>query len=54
MVKFTTENIHTVALVGHGGAGKTLLAEALLWKTGAIGAMGAIEKGSTVADFDPL
>ena len=54
MAKFTTENIHTVALVGHGGAGKTLLAEALLWKTGAIGAMGAIEKGSTVADFDPL
>jgi elongation factor G len=54
VAKFTTENIHTVALVGHGGAGKTLLAEALLWKTGAIGAMGAIEKGSTVADFDPL
>src|SRR5437764_12548746 len=54
MAKYSTENIHTVALVGHGGAGKTLLAEALLWKTGAIGAMGAIEKGSTVADFDPL
>jgi predicted ribonuclease YlaK len=28
MAKYTTENIHTVALVGHGGAGKTTLTEA--------------------------
>ncbi len=54
MPKYTTENIHTVALVGHGGAGKTLLTEALLWKSGAIGAMGSTEKGSTVSDYDPL
>jgi len=54
MAKYTTENIHTVALVGHGGAGKTLLAEALLWKSGVIGAMGSLERGTTVCDFDPL
>jgi elongation factor G len=54
MAKYTTENIHSVALIGHGGAGKTLLAEALLWKTGAIGAMGSTERGTTVCDFDPL
>ena len=54
MPKYSTENIHTVALVGHGGAGKTTLAEALLWKAGVIGAMGSVEKGSTVCDFDPL
>ena len=54
MAKYTTENIHTVALVGHGGAGKTLLAEALLWKAGVIGAMGSTERGSTVCDHDPL
>ena len=54
MAKYTTENIHTVALVGHGGAGKTTLAEALLWKSGAIGAMGSTERGTTVCDFDPL
>ena len=54
MAKYTTENIHAVALVGHGGAGKTLLAEALLWKAGVIGAMGSTERGSTVCDHDPL
>jgi elongation factor G len=54
MAKYSTENIHTVALVGHGGAGKTMLAEALLWKAGVIGAMGSTERGTTVADSDPL
>ena len=33
---------------------KTLLAEALLWKAGVIGAMGSTERGSTVCDHDPL
>src|SRR5688572_31227971 len=54
MARYTTENIHAVALVGHGGAGKTMLAEALLWKAGVIGAMGSTERGTTVCDFDPL
>ena len=51
---YTTENIRTVALLGHGGAGKTTLAEALLAKAGAIQAVGSIERGTTVSDFDPL
>ena len=54
MPKYSTENIHAVALVGHGGAGKTTLAEALLWKAGVIGAMGSTERGTTVCDNDPL
>jgi elongation factor G len=54
MPKYSTEAIRTVALVGHTGAGKTTLAEALLAKAGAIPAAGSVERGSTVCDFDPL
>lgn len=45
-------NLRCVALVGHGAAGKTMLAEALLHASGAINARGAVEKGNTVCDFD--
>ncbi|HAL38750.1 MAG TPA: elongation factor G [Polaromonas sp.] len=46
--------IRTVALVGHGAAGKTTLAETLLAATGAINSRGSVEKGNTVCDFDPI
>ena len=49
-----TQNIRTLALVGQTGAGKTSLAEALLFKAGAIGAPGSLERGTTVSDFDPM
>jgi elongation factor G len=52
MASYTTESIRALALVGHGGAGKTTLAEALLVKAGAIAAQGSVEKGNTVCDFD--
>lgn len=44
----------TLALVGPTAAGKTSLAEALLWKAGAVGAPGSVERGTTVSDQDPL
>ena len=52
MSKYTTEALRSIALVGHGAAGKTSLAEALLFATGAINAKGSVEKGNTIADFD--
>ena len=42
-----------MALVGHGGAGKTTLAEALLHRAGAINRLGRVEDGTTVSDHDP-
>ncbi len=48
------QSVRTLALVGAAAAGKSSLAEALLYQAGAIGACGSIERGSTVSDHDPL
>ncbi len=48
-----TSDIRNIALVGHAGGGKTLLAEALLLGAGAIHSKGSLERGTTVCDFDP-
>ena len=49
-----TDKLRTVAIVGHGAAGKTTLVETLLASAGAISSKGSIEKGNTTCDHDPL
>jgi len=53
MANYTTTDIRNIAIVGHGGAGKTTLVEALLYSAGAINQKGSIDRGTTVMDFDP-
>ncbi len=48
-----TAHLRSVVLAGHAGAGKTTLAEALLYRTGAISRQGRVEDGTTTLDFEP-
>lgn len=49
---YTTEKIRNVVLLGHGGAGKTSLAEAMAYLAGITTRMGKISEGNTIGDYD--
>jgi elongation factor G len=51
--RYSAEAIRNVALAGHQGAGKTSLAESLLFNTGAIDRLGRVDDGTAKTDFDP-
>ncbi len=53
MANYKPEDVRNIVLCGHSQSGKTMLAEAMLFKAGAITRLGSIADGTTVSDFDP-
>ena len=53
MKQYTANDIINITLAGHSGAGKTSLAESMLFLSGSSSKMGNIEAGNTILDFDP-
>lgn len=53
MTNYSSDRIRNIAILGHGGAGKTALAEAMLYSAGAIDRLGRSADGNTTLDFDP-
>lgn len=53
MREFTPDHIRNVSLIGHGGAGKTSMSEAMLFSAGSTTRLGRVEEGNTLSDYHP-
>jgi elongation factor G len=53
MKQYSPDHLRNVVLLSHSGAGKTTLAEAILFATGTTNRLGKVEAGNTISDFDP-
>jgi elongation factor G len=53
MKPYTSENLRNVAIIAHGGAGKTSLAEAMLFNGGSTSRLGSVDNGTSVLDSEP-
>lgn len=53
MKKYEASKIRNIAIFGHGGTGKTSIAEAMLFNTGVLDRMGKVDDGNTTMDYDP-
>ena len=52
MPAYTTADIRNIVFTGHGGAGKTTLADTILFTTGAVSRKGSVGDGSSFSDFE--
>ena len=53
MKNYQADSIRNIAVLGHGGEGKTTLTEAMLFNAGLLDRMGKVDDGTTVSDYDP-
>ncbi|HBD74209.1 MAG TPA: hypothetical protein DC003_01435, partial [Acholeplasmataceae bacterium] len=51
MKEYQTSNIRNVAILGHQGSGKTTMAEAILYVSGAVDKQGEVDKKTSISDF---